>query len=103
MTREKYKEWLVENCDLTNFMEDAIYIIDGIMIDGNYYNRIRYADHNEVKCVSVEWEQVIEWGTIVVPETKVVFGGTDAELIGEFFGFEVLDIDDNHIMGWSQE
>lgn len=100
MTREEYKDWVIENCNLCTDLDLAIYAIDDLYIDGEYDYGYRGADHYEAKNDDVSWEQLIEWGTFIVPETEVVFGGDNKEQIANYFGYEVIDDENNHIIGY---
>ncbi|WP_201261893.1 hypothetical protein [Metasolibacillus fluoroglycofenilyticus] len=48
---------------------EVIYKIDDLTVYGEFYDGIRSIDHNFLRLDDVSWEELIEWGTVVVPET----------------------------------
>ena len=78
--------------------EEIIYVIDGIEVYGGFEYGIRGVDHNSLLSEGVTWEQVIEWGTIVVPETRT-YVSEDSQERFDLLGYERLPLGRNHIMG----
>ncbi|HHJ7970164.1 TPA: hypothetical protein ACQNF5_000759, partial [Streptococcus pyogenes] len=60
---------------------------------------IRGYDHNELLLDNVTWEDILNWGTIIVPETKSYISNIHlAEL--DDLGYQMLPLNNNHIMGF---
>lgn len=77
--------------------DEIIYIIDDIIIYGDFYDGIRNADHNVLLFDGITWEDVIGWGTVVVPETKTYISDAIIENL-ENIGFSNLPTNNNHII-----
>ncbi|HHJ6938266.1 TPA: hypothetical protein ACQMT0_001848, partial [Streptococcus pyogenes] len=69
---KQLKQLVLEDDNLANGngLEEAIYLIDDIVIYGGFYQGIRGYDHNELLLDNVTWEDILNWGTIIVPEIK---------------------------------
>ncbi|MEC1177251.1 hypothetical protein P9B03_02040 [Metasolibacillus meyeri] len=77
---------------------EIIYKIDDINVYGEFYDGIRSIDHNFLRLDDVSWEELIEWGTVVVPETQTYI--SDA-IMPEFeiLGYNSLPTGSNHLVG----
>lgn len=83
----------------TDNIHEAIYKIEGILIDGEFDYGSRGLDHNILKSDNITWTQILEYGIIIVPETNCYISNEiDQEL--EAAGFSRLPLDNNHIVGF---
>lgn len=89
-------ETLTEGTD-----DEIIYEIDGIKIYGGYEYGYRTADHNVLLFEGVEWEDVIKWGVVVVPETETYISNDPIEKYDDL-GYSKLPEHSNHLMGNNQ-
>lgn len=81
MKREEYKqrlnELLEEDETLTHGSPDEIlYMIDNMVIFGGYELGNRSVDHNILEFDDVSWEEILDWGILAVPETKIYISDT---------------------------
>ncbi|MEN4326453.1 hypothetical protein [Streptococcus pyogenes] len=98
---KQLKQLVLEDDNLANGngLEEAIYLIDDIVIYGGFYQGIRGYDHNELLLDNVTWEDILNWGTIIVPEIKSYISNIHlAEL--DDLGYQMLPLNSNHIMGF---
>lgn len=51
--------------------EEIIYMLDNIVIFGEFDMGIRGVDHNILVFEDVTWAQIIEWGILVISERKI--------------------------------
>ncbi|MCF1585711.1 hypothetical protein LQF60_09045 [Tetragenococcus koreensis] len=103
MNKEEYKneiKELIENDDELAYGSDkeVIYEIDGLKVYGGFYNGIRGVDHNILSNNEVKWKDILQWGTLVVPEFQTYIGDFPI-LKYEKMGYRRADLDNNHIMG----
>lgn len=100
--REEFIEDLKEMIEYEDGMsmgdiDEIIYIIDDLIIYGDFYSGSRSADHAVLLFDDMTWEDLINWGTVVVPENKTYISNQiNIELNSN--GFSNLPIDDNHII-----
>lgn len=93
MNKNEYIKWLKEMLSeedetITNSTPNhIIYIIDDVLVFGGFEGNIRSIDHNFLLNDSVSRKDLIEWGTIVVPETKVYVATTEIPIL-EHIGYE---------------
>lgn len=53
----------------------AIYMVDGVMISGEFENGVRNLDHNSLRSrFNMSFEELAKYGSIIVPETKTYLG-----------------------------
>lgn len=84
----------------TNFYE-AIYIIGNYMVSGNFDYGLRTVDHSELLYGDCTWEELIHYGTILVPETMTAIGQKHKNTCKKY-GYKMLPCKkNNHIMGYS--
>ena len=77
---------------------EVIYQIGDVKVYGEFdeYGN-RGLDHNILKSDDISWEQIIEYGTVVVPETQTYI--SDEEISDfEELGYLRLPINNNHII-----
>lgn len=81
---------------------EVIYKIDDITVYGGFDSGIRGVDHNVLISDDVSWEELIEWGTVVVPETQTYISD---EIINEFeeLGYNNLPVSSNQYVGYKNE
>ena len=93
----------------------AIYIMGGLIVGGGFRGGIRgtehgcllvtdYRDGNNYITVkgeryAITWEDVLSWGTVIVPETDSYISNTSVADL-EAIGFARLPLGENHIMGF---
>lgn len=82
-----------------NGLEEAIYIIDELVIYGGFDCGYRGVDHNILKSDDVEWEEILSYGTLIVPETETYISDTIIEELEEI-GYSNLPYSSNHITGF---
>ncbi|MFQ7233357.1 MAG: hypothetical protein ACLRPU_00675 [Enterococcus hulanensis] len=102
MDFNEYKAMLQEMVDEDELMkfgdeDEIIYQIDNLTIYGGFDYGIRGVDHNVLLDDGVEWRNVLEWGTVVVPETRSYISNTEINRFKEL-GYERLPLLDNHII-----
>lgn len=78
MKKQEYKDLIIEmlNDDLDisqGNQNEIIYIIDGVIVYGGFQDGIRGIDHNILKFDNVTWEEIFEYGILVVPEERVYY------------------------------
>lgn len=105
--REQFKlevKELIEEDEDLKFGEsnEIIYKIDDINVYGGFEMGNRGADHNILVSDNASWENIIEWGTVVVPETSTYISNEPIEEFEEL-GYKNLPIDNNHIVGFKSE
>lgn len=82
-----------------NFYE-AIYIIGDYMVSGNLDYGLRTVDHGDLLHGDCTWEELLHYGTILVPEHRKAIGRKHEKLC-RMYGYEMLPVHSkNHIMGW---
>ena len=54
----------------TQNLNEAIYLIDDIKISGDFDYGVRGLDHNVLLLDDQNWVDILQWGTIIVPETS---------------------------------
>lgn len=82
-----------------NFYE-AVYIIDDYMVSGNFDCWFRTVDHRDLLHGDCIWEELLHYGTILVPECRTAIG-TKHRSICRMYGYKMLPVHHrNHIMGW---
>jgi len=110
MNREAYKKELLdllEEDETARFgnPEEAIYEIDGIVIYGGFTevssNEFgRTIDHNNLMYEGeVTWEQIIDWGIVIIPETKTYISDQEIEKYKKL-GFSNIPVRGNHLVGY---
>lgn len=105
MREEEYVEYLREAMEedsemaYGNGLEEAIYMIDDLIIYGGFYGGVRSIDHQALKHDDVSWEQIIEWGVLIVPETQSYISEVKIDELDDL-GYERLPLESNHIVGW---
>ncbi|TDW19954.1 deoxypyrimidine-specific 5' nucleotidase type C protein (NT5C) [Breznakia blatticola] len=102
--RQTFKEYLQEQVDdeefnLTDNVDEAIYKIDDMMISGDFDMGIRGLDHHSIKPDALEWEDIIDFGTLIIPETKE-YVGDDSDYHLRELGFSPLDKSKNRYVGF---
>ena len=107
MDIETYKGLLQEMLDEDETMkygqpEEVIYQIDELTVYGGYDCGIRGVDHNVLLEDGVEWRNVLEWGTLVVPETRTYASDTEIEAF-EDLGYERVPLSENHKYYYAEE
>lgn len=103
MDKEQYKELLIDMLKdmpelLSGYDEEIIYKLDDLNVYGGFEYGSRGVDHNILLFNGVEWEDVLEWGTLVVPENTCYISEDPVELF-DALGYDRLPLNDNHIVG----
>lgn len=81
---------LLQSCEieLTDNFQEAIFIIDDLMISGNFCDGIRGVDHNVLLNETFKTlEQISYYGTVLVPETGTFFTNELSKHIAEINGY----------------
>ena len=98
--KEIIKNEILEHCEITEDITQAIYIIDGVYIDGDFYQGIRGVDHNILINDGYGWEEVLSYGVVIVPETQTYISDYNVSELDEI-GFTRLPLNNNHIVGFN--
>lgn len=102
MDFNEYKAMLQDMVDEDELMkygseDEIIYQIDDLTIYGGFDYGIRGVDHNILLDEGVEWHDILEWGTVVVPESRSYISNTEIDRFKEL-GYERLPLLDNHMI-----
>lgn len=123
-TRALYAEYLRqkqqanEELQHDGNLEHAIYMIDDIIIGGDFYDGVRCNDHNALLEIdyrtneryitlngerfTITWEDILSYGTVLVPETETYISDTTIQALEEI-GYSRLPLNDNHIAGYIEK
>ena len=104
MNKQQYKELLIDMLKdtpelLSGYAQEIIYHIDGLNVYGAFYDGDRTVDHNILLFDGVEWNDILEYGCLAVPETEAYISENPVEMF-EALGYERLPLDNNHINGY---
>lgn len=102
--RDKFKRELLEMLKEEEGMsvgreEEIIYQIDDIEVYGEFEMGYRGVDHNVLISDDVTWEELLTWGTVVVPETKTYISDNNVKRF-EDIGYSRMPLNNNHIAGY---
>ena len=78
---------------------DIIYMIDDIKVFGGFDYGCRTVDHNILLDDGITWEDILNYGTVVVPET-MSYISDDSNDAFDRLGYKRLDLNNNHILGF---
>lgn len=81
----------------TDDLNETIYIIDNLKISGDFDMGVRGLDHNSLIFDNQKWEDILTWGTVVVPETQSYISDKPIQEL-ETHGFHSVPLNDNHII-----
>lgn len=97
--KQKLKELIAEDetlaCGAPN---EILYIVDNVVIFGGYELGARSVDHNILEFDDVSWEEILEWGTLAVPETKTYISDSIVPFFEEM-EYKRLPTNKNYIVG----
>lgn len=104
MTKTKLKQRLYE---LTNELPylasgtdyEIIYQIDELNIYGDFDCGVRGVDHNILLFDDVSWDDILTFGTLVIPESQTYISNQPI-LFFESLGLIQLPLNNNHIVGF---
>lgn len=85
-----YLHELLQTCEieLTDNFNEAIFMIDDLMISGDFCDGIRGADHNILLNENFKTlEQISHYGIVLVPETQSFFSNELSKYINEINGY----------------
>ena len=104
MKKEQYKAKLIDMLKdtpelLSGYPEEIIYTIDGVNVYGAFEYGSRGVDHNILLVNGIEWNDILEYGCVAVPETATYISDNPVEMF-EALGYERLPLDNNHINGY---
>ena len=97
--KEMIKNEILEYFSTTNNISEAIYIIDNIYIDGEFDYGCRGLDHNALLGDGYGWDDILEFGVVIVPETQTYISDTSVIDLDDL-GYERLPLNDNHVVGF---
>lgn len=110
MNKNEYKSYLkkkISEDDELAFSNryKAIYVIDDLWVGGGFNEGIRSVDHwvlldHELKSLGITWEDVLNWGIILVPETKIYISDQVNSFIEKMMQYQRLPLNNNHILGF---
>lgn len=98
--KNNIKNQVLEYCTTTTNIQEAIYIIDGVYISGEFYRGSRGLDHNALMGDGYGWVEILSHGIVIVPETLSYISDTPFNDLDEL-GYSRLPLNDNHIMGFN--
>ena len=103
MNRETYKhklrELLRDDESLSiGYAGEEIYQIDEITVYGGFDLGMRGIDHNILLDQEVTWDDIMAWGTVIVPETRSYISDSEVPEF-EAMAYERLPLNRNHIAG----
>lgn len=103
MNRETYviklRELLRDDESLSvGYEGQEIYQIDNIKVYGGFDMGLRGFDHNILLEPEVSWDDIMEWGTVIVLETQTYVSDSDVPEF-EDMGYQRLPLNRNHITG----
>ena len=104
MNKQQYKELLIDMLKdmpelLSGHDQEIIYTIDGLNVYGAFYDGDRTIDHNILLFDGVEWNDILEYGCVAVPETAAYISEHPVEMF-DALGYERLPLNNNHIVGY---
>lgn len=85
-----YLHELLQTCEieLTDNFQEAIFMIDDLMISGDFCDGIRGVDHNVLLNETFKTlEQISYYGIVLVPETETFFSNELSKYITEINGY----------------
>lgn len=93
------KKQILEYCTTTENIHEAIYIIGGIYIDGEFDYGLRGLDHNALIHDGYGWVELLSYGTVIIPETLSYISDTPCNDLDEL-SYSRLPLNNNHIVGF---
>lgn len=88
-----------EELETTNEPTQAIYLIDGIYISGEFDCGSRGVDHNILLFDGITWKDLLTSGVIIVPETHNYISDEPVEELDRR-GYARMPLHSNHIVGF---
>ena len=104
MDKQQYKALLIDMLKdmpelLSGYDEEIIYHIDGLNVYGAFDCGSRGVDHNILLFNGVDWDDILNFGCLAVPETAAYISQYPVDMF-EALGYERLPLDNNHINGY---
>ena len=104
MDKQQYKALLIDMLKdmpelLSGYDEEIIYHIDGLNVYGAFDCGSRGVDHNILLFNGVNWDDILNFGCLAVPETAAYISQYPVDMF-EALGYERLPLDNNHINGY---
>lgn len=99
MNKNEYVKQLIQDNEITNNIYECIYIIDGIMIGGEFDCGYRGVDHNTLLYKDMAWDDILNFGIVIVPETETYISDTSVMDL-DSIGYERLPLNNNHVVGF---
>lgn len=101
LSRDEYIEYLREVISEDPTMqngrdEEIIYQIDDLNIYGGFEMGIRGVDHKNLLFEGTTWENIMNWGTVVIPEERTYVSDRTIDFF-ENLGFKNLPTNENHL------
>lgn len=105
MKKEQYKELLIDMLKdmpelLSGYDEEIIYQIDGINVYGAFDCGSRTVDHNILLFDGIDWDDILNYGYLAVPETTTYISENPVALFDNL-GYDRLPLNSNHITGYN--
>lgn len=83
----------------THSFSDAVYILGDYMVSGNFVNGLRTVDHRDLLEDDCTWQELLHYGTVLVPEMHTAIGQKHKDLCRKY-GYRMLPVGKkNHIVG----
>lgn len=81
--------------NVTDNLNDTIYIIDDLKISGDFMDGVRGVDHNVLLTENAEWKDILQWGTVIVPESKTYISDKPIQTLDDL-GLDKVPLNNNH-------
>ncbi|WP_336682874.1 hypothetical protein [Enterococcus casseliflavus] len=89
-----------EEINLTDNAKEAIFYTEEYgLISGDFDLGLRGTDHEVLKDDSFTWLDIMNAGTLIVPESKTYISNTNIEFL-DLIGYEKMPFDNNHFVGY---
>lgn len=104
LTKSEYKQYLTELIKEMPELgegsnEECLYQIDDLCVYGAFQHGYRNIDHTILLTENINWDLVLSYGTLIVPETETYISDTPIATLNEL-GFVQLPLNSNHIVGF---
>ncbi len=83
--------------NVTDNLNETIYIIDDLKISGDFMDGVRGVDHNVLLTENAEWKDILQWGTVIVPESKTYISDKPIQTLDDL-GLDKVPLNNNHII-----
>lgn len=98
MTKQEYIKTLklaIKEGELTEAqdLEETIYVIDDLIISGDFDLGVRGLDHNCLIFEGMTWADVLQFGKVVIPETETYISDEAVDEL-ETIGYSAMPLNE---------